>query len=615
MLHRNLILWAFALLFSLQVYGQRTDIEVARDTIVPWSQLGASFKPRVNKNATVDGLFHSSKQLDFVDSLHKWVELSYIPRAEAIEVLKSPKTGYHNEGSWSSPIQTYGISALHFPCNYFSYNKTLECGGETWGGLVIGANKTIGDPIRDFELEGTYFFSMEEPPGNKSAKSVDQLNLYNKIHPALYKFPVWEEDYEYHILIAKDFQNPFVPLTVKQYLDVVERYVRLNPGKVDGGKILAEVESNRVKFAAQMDEIARFQSTNMLDLTNLSMGTTGWDNEYLIYPISKERIDRTKLDKPEWLVFTIKGEGFYEKNDPRDGRSVTSQYLFESIITNFDFDHLYNFTFYPEKLNGKAYKPKQVPLTQLPPKSYVTPRSITAQNALSDSTILFYEDFSGNEIYKEPLGWFSLGQRSYTPNYSCRVVVPEGKKSPWLRLWKEEVMSPTAFKEVLPENFTISFNLFANKDYTWGSSACSFMLTDMNDYETFLMTNFNLEDFAVNERIKSKNSIHLELRPADYNNYDLQLKVYPPPQEFNYNEKGKFYVIEKYNTSKGQTDAFVELTVEGTRLKISINGELILDEPQILPKGIKFSNMGWGLFAMINEKDNFYLSNITIRKN
>ena len=44
-------------------------------------------------------------------------------------------------------------------------------------------------------------------------------------------------------------------------------------------------------------------------------------------------------------------------------------------------------------------------------------------------------------------------------------------------------------------------------------------------------------------KIKSKNSIHLELRPADYNNYDLQLKVYPPPQEFNYNEKGKFYVF------------------------------------------------------------------------
>lgn len=587
-------------------YAQRTDREIARDTITSWIYHNNVLKSQTYKPVTVNGFTYSVWQQQLTDSLQKWVQQSYLPRAAAFRIEKEAGSGYHS----IAPFQTYGVIYMLYPVSYSSQTKKLDVGGEASDALEILVNEPIGKYIKGFNPGGMHFFYdnpehkvliSSDSPGKAGSKTGIGINpnVSDYISYRAYDKDFW---YEQVIVLAKDNKLPFETVTVGEFIGYIEQFLQSNP-TFNTAKIKQSILDAKRTLADYNNEPVRFNDNTILDadIIDPELIINGKQRSpkagYQLVSVNQSVVNLTRQDKPQWLLIRMH----------RVVDDIARIYMAESILNNFNFDYVYNYFFYPEKVKGKFYKPLNQPLKSLVNKTAEGQISAKSEEMKNNTYSLLFEDFSGYQIGKEPAGWFSYNMSSSRKEVGVTVEDPLNNKHNWLKMITGQVVISNKLTQKLPANFTVSFDLYCNPDYTWGSSGVSFFLSTINNNNQFAGANFYVENMGY----KDQATLTLKLLPS-----------YGPNNNIEYSFCAKDGKIVKgseqvgsFNNMEGHTTAHVVIKVSDTTMNILVNGSSVMNTREIIAADTFFSTMGWGLKSgMMEDTDAFYLSNINITK-
>lgn len=588
-------------------YAQRTDQEIARDTITSWIYYNNVLKPKTYKPVTANGFTFSVWQQQITDSLQKWVQQSYLPRAAAFRIEKEAGSGYQS----IAPFQTYGVTYMLYPVSYSSTTKKLDVGGEASDALDFIMNEPMGKYIKGFNPGGMYFFydNPEYEPltdidkqgksGNKTDIGINS-NVSGHISHRAYDNDFW---YEQVIVLAKDNKLPFKAVTVGEFIGYIEQFLNENSTYntpelkqmiIDAKKVLADYFNEPVRFNDNSVQDAVIINPGLIingKERNLNKG-------YRLLSVNQSVVNLSKQDKPLWLLIRI--------HRTRD--DIARMHMAESILNNFNFDYVYDYFFYPEKVKGKFYKPVNQPLKSALNKTDEGPNSKKSLEMKNNPSSLLFEDFSGYQLGKEPSGWYSNNMMSSIQGAGVTVEDPLNNHHNWLKMIARKVILTNKLTQKLPANFTISFDLYCTPDYTWGSTGASFFLSTIINNTQFAGANFYVEDLG----FKNQATLSLKLLPALGANDNFEYSFCTKDGKKVYGSER----VESFNSKEGSTTAHVVIKVSGTAINVMVNGTSVMNKEDIITGDTAFSTLGWALkSSMMEDADAFYLSNINIVKN
>ncbi len=287
-----------------------------------------------------------------------------------------------------------------------------------------------------------------------------------------------------------------------------------------------------------------------------------------------------KEDRPQWILVSW----WWTPNNP------VERYMHESIINNFNFDYLYSFFFDPQKVKGQLYKPLR--------SAYVkedvaaTKASEGHKKNTSDKSIHFFEDFSTTGFGKKPMGW----QAKLAFDGSSSVVTSlEGLDGNWVEL-RGHYINATSLKKPLPRNFTLTYDLVASQNFTWGAKGLTLQLskeTSPGNAESYLK---------------------LKLRPG-FNGSDgeatLEAKFPAPPGYLNVT---KWYTANGFSNNKKNNRITVTVKKSDEKLQVLIDKTQIAEFEKAIPAAHLFNALSFDCSGNSNENDKFYISNIKITK-
>ena len=156
-------------------------------------------------------------------------------------------------------------------------------------------------------------------------------------------------------------------------------------------------------------------------------------------------------------------------------------------------------------------------------------------------------------------------------------------------------IKPTPLKTPLPQNFTLSYELVAAQNFTWGAKGLTFKLSK----ET---SGGNAESY-----------LELKLRPG-FDGRDgeaaLETKFPNPP---GYSNGTKWYVAPGFSNNKKNNHITVTIKKQDEMLQVFIDKIKIAEYEKAIPAAHSFNAMS---FASSNsgENDKYYISNIKITK-
>ena len=403
---------------------------------------------------------------------------------------------------------------------------------------------------------------------------------------------------QFVVMMTKNQELPFEKITMGEFFRQVENkmpgWQKIDPVSAEN-YALAQKNLARIKekYKSRMNDIAELQ-VSKTDINLWSFINAGADHEDIFdnregvhkaFPILKVKntaLALCKTDEAQWLVIR------WTLGMPRE---PFNQHLHESILNNFNFDYVYNYFFDPGKVKDIAYKPLRPPTYQ----EAVANRELSAaaKKYATDHTIHFFEDFSSGAIGKIPQGWKSSISAG---GLKSRVVQPEGGEGSWALLNGDCTITPVQLKKPLPENFTISFDLAASKDFTWGAKGMSFRLakeTSPGNAESYL---------------------NIRFRPG-FDGRDGETTVetkFPFPT--GYSNETKWLKAPGFSNNKIFNRIAVTVIKTGEQLQLLVDGKELISIPKALPashlfNAISFSSLSGG------ETNKYFISNIRIIKN
>jgi hypothetical protein len=598
--------------------AQRTEREIARDTITQWIYYNNVIKKKTYTPVRLaDGRIYSIWQQAVSDSLQRWVQSSYNPRAAGMEIRYNKCTDFKDDKENIGPLHRYGLAYHSFPATYSKREKKLDVSGEAPEVLSIYANGAIGDYIRIFSGTGRNWYITTEPfsiSGNLSGNEDDGFSKEIKNYPNISNYLHWHKPFsgKHTIVLAKDNKLPFTRVTVGEYLQAIELFTKSRATMADANyklppdlvaTIVSEIQKTKDRLKNNLSEPVKFNSVDgYYAVSAITNGNTRSKGEFAIYQLSPEAIELMKQDKPLWVKIDL------------SWRPEFASYadMYKSFCTNFNFDYVYNYFYNPEKVNNVMYKPLHAPLQRLEQKNYVSERSPDIKASKANAAVLFFDDFSGNAIGTEPVGWFSKQLNGSMSSRISSVQRPKNDKDLWLSLYPGHIAISNDINKPLPPNFTVSFDISCTENYTWGSSALSFFLSDLKDNDQMIDANQGLENLG---RAQA-NSVTLKIRPAKDNTEGIEFSFAGQKVDKKFSQlRNTRRKVSSFTGERGMTKARVIIQVKGSDLQISINNEKILDEKNIIPPGVIFSTMSWAaLGSPMEEGDTMYLSNIKITK-
>lgn len=610
-----LILIAIFAIASIDVSAQPVSRQSIEDSVIGWMKV-YHFKG-IKESKKVDNKLYSPAQLSLCDSFANWMQASYLPKGALGDVKKSvsEKLGLYNQYTAGRP-QSYGAySKTYFELKQNSSHK-LE--PETNSNIYWGvfANQVPGDwAVRDICTSTQYYFIMptsETEVDDKSIKKILDLSQDENIKPYI---TFWIKNMGFgggaeNVLLCKDNKSPFVKVTRGEYLQALETAIPVFYEKEK--KLIFEAEQgdkqrmtiplkhldekterfteglkkNKEKYKNRLNEYA---TTNLQpsinDLNNggdVFSGQKLTDPEsasvgYPVYKIDPAMAELCKKDKPQWVMISW---AYYPGNP-------IEQQQHEAIINNFNFSYIYNFFFDPIKVKGESYKPLHSPYAK--ETVVVAEASEASKNNLADKNIFFFEDFSTTAIGKKPIGW----RIEYGLNGGI-VANPDGLDGNWV-LITDNTLTPNQLKKPLPQNFTMTYELVAAQNFTWGAKGLTLQLskeTSPGNAESFLK---------------------LKLRPG-FDGKDgeatLETKFPSPP---GYSNGTKWLVANGFSNNKKNNHISVTIKKMGETLQVFIDNTNIADYEKAIPATHLFNAIS---FSSVNsaENDKFYISNIKITK-
>jgi hypothetical protein len=586
------------------------------DSILGWMKV-YNFKG-AKAPVKIDNKLYLVTQISICDSFVNWIQASYIPKGGLGDVKKSAseKLSSYNQFKVSLP-QSYGAYAKIYV--FLKYNSSRKIVPETdhhlyWG---VFANQVPGWDVRDICTPFQYYFTMpsfESTHDGEETRKIHDLTKTASLKPYT---SFWVKGIEAgggtdYVLLCKDNRSPFIKITKGEYLQLLETaipvFYEAEKKKIDEEnkgnqknidyfmkyleekkeRFLSGLKKNRERYKNRLGDIALTSAQpSLYDLEFSDVFSNGGvtDPESTtgrvpVYKVDPAMAELCKKDKPQWILVSW----WWSPNDP------VEKYMHESIVNNFNFDYVYNFFFAPDKVKGQPYKPLRSPYYK--EAVVVTNASETSKKNTADKNIFFFEDFSTTGIGQKPIGW--QAKLAYTGSTSV-VTKLDGAEGNWAQM-QGHYISATLLKKPIPQDFTLSYDLIAAQNFTWGAKGLTLQLakeTSPGNAESYLK---------------------LKLRPG-FDGADGQATLetsfpYPP----GYANESKWYPAPGFSNNKKNNRITVTIKKMGETLRVFLDKNKIAEYEKAIPAAHLFNALSFDCNGNSAENDRFYISNIKITK-
>jgi hypothetical protein len=559
--------------------------------------------PPASEPLKVDTRVYSVAQRNIAVDLANWMQASYSPIGGLGDVVRTfPKMG-------PAVPQGYGVIGKIYNMLKYGANRKIEpYTGDSFSWNVM-VNGTFGRSAEAINTPERYYFTIPSPVQHgfteELAKAVDLSG-----HPFLGQFPAWlaafgDNGARKFVLLSKDGRLPFVKLTRGEYLDAVgvaitrtyeldkkklgeaeqgdpQRIARwITPIEERTAKRREVLEANRAKYKSRLQEVAEISTVEpdiaLERLPDVFEGNGSSRMRLPVYTIDAATLERCKSDTPQWIVVSWSAE----LRDP------VSKRLYDAVVNQFNLEYIYNRFFDPEKVKGLAYKPRPARA-----ETVAADASAASKTLAADPSVYFFEDFSRTPIGKPALDWKSTLSDT---GASSVVVERNGLEGHWASV-SGFTVTPRQLEGPLPRDFTVSFDLVAARDYTWGMRGMT----------------FRLSKGVANS---GKDSIFsVRLRPG-FDGKDgetvIEGKFPGAPGDFN---QTKWVAAPGFSNNQQNNRITVRIRKQGEMVQVFIGQTKVAEYPKAIPDALLFDAVSFDLQQQPGPNDQMFISNVKIVK-
>ncbi|MDP3672693.1 MAG: hypothetical protein Q8R69_23760 [Telluria sp.] len=369
-----------AITISATSLAQSIPPDTIRDEAIGWIKV-YDFKG-ATAPVKVDHRLYTAAQLSIGRLIANWIQASYLPTGGLGDVIQSvsEKLGAYNQNTAALP-QSYGAYAKIYTDLKYGANRKIERASNSHVIWSVKANGFYGEPADALSTPEHYYFTL---PSFAEQVHEDVSGLEKAVdlsrHPVLGQFPAYFQRNSVngnrkYVLLSKDHRFPFVKITKGEYLDITgaamarayttekDKISRDNKGNQKSidyfikylndkhDKRTAVLKNNREKYKDRLQETAEIftmQPDAMLEnYPDVFEGNGGSRLKLPVYTIDPVMAELCTTDAPQWIVVSWTAQ----LNDP------VIKHLHEAVINNFNFEYVYNYFFYPEKVKGQPYTP------------------------------------------------------------------------------------------------------------------------------------------------------------------------------------------------------------------------------------------------------------------
>ena len=568
--------------------------------------------PTPAKGKTLGNRIYSANQIGYSQQWVKWMQQSYVPKGCLGDAgyFQNDIPKFNSTNSLLGNARNMHKNAL--PHLYGAFSKMYMFlkhdankkfipqynFAEYWS---VEANQlqNISLPISFISSSADYFFVVPDfkshskgyDADDKAASNLLGFNNHKNIERFKHFYVPPKTLYDngiYAVIMTKDNKElPFEKITIGEFFTEAEKqfpvWQKIDPIPAEryatAQKNLARLKE---KYKNKWNNIAQILLSNTdISLVTFENATEGYndmfDNMDMAFPIQrvkKSALELCKTDQPQWLIVRWT---MGMANEPYN------IHLHESILNNFNFEYVYNYSFNPEKVKDQPYKPLRSPFFK--EAVVVTETSEMSKKMTADKNVYFFEDFSGTAIGKSPATW-----KSNLINGE-NAVVAEAPEAPgkWIVL-KGHNFKFSDFKKPFPPNFELSFDVAVPKDFTWGGKRLDMVLAKDNN--------------------SSASSFRFSIRPGSGGaNGEIQVE-----NNFGngYETRTTWYIAPNFSNDKLSNEAKVVIKKKGEALQIFVNNTLIADLPKAMPANEVFNQLQFIHGYSSGETEKYYLSNIKI---
>lgn len=612
----TLLLSAAVPVFSQGYFNEYDTLQLG------WKQLfKETEKP---KPLTVDHRTYSTEQLLLANQFIYWMQASYSPKGGLGEVKKlgSEKLGLYNQNTKSLPQQFGAYSRVYISLKKNAQGKFEPTDGTSWRWRII-ANQTIGHEIEAITTSKQYYFYIYHYfDGSKDADDKDAAdmlgfngnpNLKKYMHFYMPKNGNLGTGLQYMVLLAKDNIMPFEKVTKGEFIQKLDERLpewyneekqkinedlQRDPSSVpyrlkNLDEMLQRAKINldklKTKYKNSYNETATVRpGNNGISSLTSSIADIGWDyfddhmlQTFPVYKHKSDAVEKSKTAQPLWVVISWDAEGVLTS-------TPSGAHMHQSILSNFNFDYVYNYFFNAEKVKGIAYKPLQPPVYE--EKIIATEKSAEAKKITADASVIYFEDFSTTPVTKYPSNWHSTLNR-----YALRPVVSRAgsEKENWIQL-NGHHFHPLNFNKTMPQNFTVSYDVCVRKDFHWGTPGLEFFLTNKT---------------AEN---KYGNTIMVKVRPGFDGREGWASGTFSSPAK---SGNIKETAIPGFSNNKETNRITVTIKKTGSSLQVAAGGIVVYNDDNALPADFPINHFYFTEYNQGWQTEEFYVTNIKIVKN
>ncbi len=592
--------------------GQRSDVELSRDSILAWSIVPKAQVYKPVKDNLLAGSNYTTWQQQISDTLVKWVQQSYLQRGSVVRMITK-----NNERWWvggAPPLHTYGFNFLGFEARFVNGKLDLKC-CELGPLLDVAFNEFPGDYLTDFNPGGLHFLAEQAAfsSGDDEAKLASE-GIDKKIQPNLYGYRTYLNHYHDNgnpfnnisIVIPKNGEWPFKPVLVKDIAGYITQQMAAFPGIEQKNPYDVKAYKDALeRLKPYYNEVAKLKNNfNYGQMINDDKGHSLLDPNAIIngksinktfpeYRIlvstTQQVIDQTKSDKPLWFYMNLTKLGAVKGNpvsyDP--AFCTAGPWLVYSLLRNFNFDYVSKWLSQPEALKGFAYKPLQ-PLGKAANNMVAAVKTSPAAAAKNkDPYTILYEDFDGYATGTfSAQGWHTYGYAGHEfANATLSTIA--GQPNKWISIPDQYTFYPD-FVKPLPASFSVNYDIYFG---------------EMKNKRSPIY--FRLDTYD------SKKSGPIDLKDMNRNGFQFSMALSGE------SETSKRFVsvadketLGSYKiTGLKQKDvAHVNITVNGSNIAVSVNGREVMHDDNALPAGKSFRRYAW--YCGVPE---IYIGNIFVK--
>jgi len=560
----------------------------------------------------VDHRVYSPAQRAISMELANWMQASYSPIGGLGDVVLavSERLSPYNQNT-AAAAQSYGVAGMIYTDLKYGANRKLDFASRSHVSWNVVVNGSFGLEAIALSTPERYYFTIptfaQQGYGDELEKAVDLSG-----HPFLGQFPAWFQRNSFNgnrkfVLLSKDRRLPFVKLTRGEYLDAVgvaithtydadkKRITEAEQGNQERiarsmkyyeertAKRRVVLEANRAKYKSRLQEVAEISTVEpdiMLEnFPDAFEGNGGSPKRLPVYTVDAATLERCKSDTPQWVVVSWTAQ----LNHP------VSKHLHDAVLNQFNLEYIYNRFFNPEKVKGLPY----APLRPARAETAAIEASAATRTIAADPSVYFFEDFSTTPVGKPPLNW-----HSNLDNTGATSVVVElkGLEGHWASL-SGFTITPAQLAGPLPRDFTVSYELVAARDYTWGARGMTFSLSK------------GVAD-------SGKDSVFsVRLRPGFGGREGFGAIDGKFPSAPGYFSEAKSVPVPGFSNTEQNNRITVTIRKQGEMVQVFIGQARIAEYPKAIPDALLFDAVSFDLGGRAGPNDQMFISRIKITKN